>query len=145
MRVRIAAIQLNTKTSTTLARPLPSPHSRVTNKTAKPTMEVSASVPSTNPAPLKTTKLAVADVVSQTVTSSKASNKQAVLIDLMERPEGVSLDEMMDLSGWQAHSVRGWISGTLRKKLGLVVTRFKSASGETCYRIQAKHIGSAGL
>ena len=62
-------------------------------------------------------------------------NKQSHLIDLLHRPDGSTLSELMSATGWQAHSIRGIISGVLRKKLGLVVIRFKSDSGESGYRI----------
>ncbi len=103
-----------------------SPRPRVSNKTAKSTLEVSVSTPPPKSTSPKTTKLAGTDyvVVSHRDASSKASSKQAVLIGLIKRPEGASLSELMSLSGWQAHSVRGWISSSLRKKLGLVVYRF---------------------
>ncbi|MHB8493489.1 MAG: DUF3489 domain-containing protein, partial [Casimicrobiaceae bacterium] len=41
---------------------------------------------------------------------------------LLSAPAGGTLAQMMALTGWQAHSVRGVISGVLRKKLGLAVT-----------------------
>jgi hypothetical protein len=47
--------------------------------------------------------------------------KQALLIDLLKRKTGASIDEVIKATGWQAHSVRGAISGTLKKKLGLIV------------------------
>ena len=70
----------------------------------------------------------------------RAISKQSELIQLLQRPDGMALSELMRLSNWQAHSIRGWISGTLRKKLSLVVIRFKSESGETCYRIESSII-----
>ena len=47
--------------------------------------------------------------------------KQALLIDLLKRKTGATLAEVVEATGWQAHSVRGAISGTLKKKLGLTV------------------------
>jgi hypothetical protein len=47
--------------------------------------------------------------------------KQALLIDLLKRKTGATIDEVIKATGWQAHSVRGAISGTLKKKLGLTV------------------------
>jgi hypothetical protein len=47
--------------------------------------------------------------------------KQALLIDLLKRKTGATIDEVIKATGWQAHSVRGTISGTLKKKLGLTV------------------------
>ena len=72
----------------------------------------------------------------------RAIGKQSELIQLLQRPDGIALSELMRLSNWQAHSIRGWISGTLGKKLSLVVIRFKSESGETCYRIESSIVAS---
>jgi hypothetical protein len=47
--------------------------------------------------------------------------KQALLVDLLKRKTGATIDEVTKATGWQAHSVRGAISGTLKKKLGLSV------------------------
>ena len=47
--------------------------------------------------------------------------KQSQLIALLERKRGATLDELMHATGWQAHSVRGVMSGVLRKRLGLNV------------------------
>lgn len=73
---------------------------------------------------------------------NRAISKQTELIHLMQRPDGIALSELMKLTKWQSHSIRGWISGTLRKKLGLVVTRFKSDINNTCYRIEPVVVAS---
>ena len=52
--------------------------------------------------------------------------KQQVLIDLLTRPEGATMEQMMHETGWQAHSVRGVISGALKKKLRLDIVSDKS-------------------
>ena len=55
------------------------------------------------------------------LTGVRQGTKQAVLIDLLRQKNGATIDEIVDAIGWQAHSVRGAISGTLRKKLKLTV------------------------
>jgi hypothetical protein len=60
--------------------------------------------------------------------------KLGVLVELLRRPEGATIEAMMAATGWQAHSVRGVISGALKKKLGLTVTSEKTDAGRT-YRI----------
>lgn len=66
----------------------------------------------------------------------RETSKLATLITLLKRPKGVGLDEMCKATSWQAHSVRGAISGALKKKLGLAVT--SAIEGETrIYRIAA--------
>lgn len=60
--------------------------------------------------------------------------KIATLIDLMSRPVGATIADMMDATGWQAHSVRGAISGSIKKGQGLAVISEKTETGRT-YRI----------
>jgi hypothetical protein len=65
-------------------------------------------------------------------------SKTAKIIELLKRPGGVTLKEIMKATGWQAHSVRGFISGTLRKKLRLRIDSFKRDDTERSYRVSAK-------
>jgi len=52
----------------------------------------------------------------------RANSKIAKVVDMMRRPAGVSIKAIMSATGWQRHSVRGAISGAIKKKLGLKVT-----------------------
>jgi hypothetical protein len=61
-------------------------------------------------------------------------SKKSEVIDLMRRSQGATLAEIMELTGWQAHTVRGFVSGTLIKKLGLDVESFRSKEKERTYR-----------
>ena len=65
----------------------------------------------------------------------RPENKGAKIIALISRPKGGSLAEIMKATGWQAHSVRGFISGTLGKKLGIKVNSAKREDGERVYSI----------
>ena len=62
------------------------------------------------------------------------SNKKAEVIALMKRAKGATLAEIMKATGWQAHTVRGFIS-VLGKKGGEEVESSKSADGERTYKI----------
>jgi hypothetical protein len=62
------------------------------------------------------------------------ASKQAEVIELLRRPEGVTVDEVRTMTGWQPHTVRGVFSGALKKKLGLAVVATKEERGRV-YRI----------
>ena len=65
----------------------------------------------------------------------RAGTKQAVIIALLERPEGATIVEIVAATAWQAHSARGLISGVLTKKLGLEVGSTKEDGRGSVYRI----------
>ena len=62
------------------------------------------------------------------------ASKQSQLIALLRSAPGATLAQMMTLTGWQAHTVRGMLSGSLRKRLGLNV-QAKVSEGLRVYRI----------
>ncbi len=66
--------------------------------------------------------------------ASRPSGKLGLLIDLLEREGGANLEEMVQATGWQAHSVRGAMSGALKKKRKLTVLSEKTDQGRR-YRI----------
>ena len=61
--------------------------------------------------------------------------KQATLIDMLKRDEGATIAQITEAIGWQPHTIRGAISGALRKKLGLTVTSTRFETGERIYRV----------
>jgi hypothetical protein len=63
------------------------------------------------------------------------SSKEALLIDILRRPEGATIAQIMAATGWQAHTVRGAFASALKKKRGLIVTSEKPDNGERFYRI----------
>ena len=56
---------------------------------------------------------------------------------MLRRTEGATLQEIMSVTGWQAHSVRGFVSGTLGKKLNLTVVSAKDEDGQRRYSVTA--------
>ncbi len=66
---------------------------------------------------------------------ARAGTKQALLIDLLKRKTGATIADLVHATGWQPHSVRGAISGTLKKKLGLTVTSEPIEKRGRVYRI----------
>ncbi len=65
----------------------------------------------------------------------RPGTKQALLIDLLRRKNGATIAEIVDAIGWQPHSVRGAISGALKKKLGLTVKSEVVGDRGRVYRI----------
>ena len=63
--------------------------------------------------------------------------KQARLIALLRRPQGATMEDLIAATGWRRHTVRGAISGALRKRLGLTVTTAQSEKGSRIYQIPA--------
>src|ERR1019366_887177 len=63
----------------------------------------------------------------------RPESKGAKVLGLISRAKGASLTELMKATGWQAHSVRGFISGTLGTKMGLKVASAKREDGERVY------------
>ena len=67
--------------------------------------------------------------------TSKPS-KQQLCLELLRRPDGAGLEELQAATGWQAHSVRGFLSGTVKKKLGLTLGSDWTGDGPRRYRIR---------
>lgn len=65
----------------------------------------------------------------------RAGTKQAQIIAMLQRPEGATVAEMVEATGWLAHTVRGSISGALKKKLSLPITAERVEGRETVYRL----------
>jgi hypothetical protein len=67
---------------------------------------------------------------------AREGSKTAKILDLLKRPGGATAKELLKATGWQPHSVRGFISGTLGKKMGLTVTSTKGEDGERSYSVK---------
>ena len=65
----------------------------------------------------------------------RAGTKQAKIIALLQRPEGASINEIVEATGWAAHSARGMISGGLKKKLGFDVSTTSDEQRGRIYHI----------
>ena len=67
---------------------------------------------------------------------TRAGSKQERVLGLLRRPEGVTIATVMQATGWQQHSVRGFFAGVVRKKLGLTLKSEKT-DGVRTYRVAA--------
>lgn len=81
------------------------------------------------------------DVATATASTPAAStrpkkvSKQDTVLELLRQTEGATIDELMDATAWQAHSVRGFLSGTARKKLKLNLISDVVGNGVRRYRV----------
>jgi hypothetical protein len=66
-------------------------------------------------------KAMVTTTASAEKSTPRAGTKQAQMIELLKRPEGATVEQIAVATGWQHHTIRGAISGALKKKLGLTV------------------------
>jgi hypothetical protein len=71
------------------------------------------------------------------------STKAGAVLKLVRRPKGASLAELTNATGWQAHSVRGFLSGTVKKKLGLNITSEGGKDGVRRYRLSVPDASAA--
>ena len=73
----------------------------------------------------------------------RPGSKLEAVVNLLRRPEGATVDDIMAATGWQAHSVRGAISGSVKRKQGLRVTSEVEEGRGRVYRIAAVRSGAA--
>jgi Protein of unknown function (DUF3489) len=71
------------------------------------------------------------------VAGARVGSKTAKVLELLNRPNGATLKELMKATGWQAHSVRGFLSGTVGKKMGLTVKSAKSEDSDRSYSVKS--------
>lgn len=91
--------------------------------------------PAPQAAPVAPRKTGAAKEATQPKDARECS-KKAIVLELLRRTEGATLADIMSATGWQAHSVRGFISGALGKKMGLTVESLKTPEGARAYRIK---------
>ena len=90
-------------------------------------------------APKKQAKEKVASKKAAKVKEAKVPrefSKKSIVLDLLRRKDGATMAEIAKATGWQKHSIRGFVSGALMKKMELPVASFKNTAGERCDRIE---------
>ena len=113
------------------------------NVAAKPTKKATPGARRANVAPKKAKSGKKATPAKKTPTGAKKAtgaregSKAAKILDLLKRPGGATAKELMKATGWQPHSIRGFLSGTVGKKMKLTVVSSKAEDGERNYSIKA--------
>ena len=105
-----------------------------THKSTKTTKVPAQKVKSAKSASPKAPETITENKVADALVMAGRHSKQAMLIALIRRAEGATLEDLTSATGWQKHSVRGAISGALKKRLGLLVSTSKEDRGQV-YRI----------
>jgi hypothetical protein len=111
--------------ATAAAAPAKAPKAAKGARKAAKAAPAKAKASKTTKSAKKTTKAAV----------PREFSKKKIVIDMMGRKGGATLDEIVAETGWARHTVRGFVSGTLGKKMGLTVESTKNAAGERTYRV----------
>lgn len=91
----------------------------------------------TKPTKTKVTQKPASNAVQQDATpcdTEKRETKQSLIIGQLTREEGTTIKQLMEVTGWKSHSVRGHLSN-LRKKRGLKIETFTTEEGKHGYRI----------
>jgi hypothetical protein len=83
----------------------------------------------------KPTVAAIASTMHDNQQSGRPKTKLAQLEAMLRRPNGATIEQISKSLAWQAHSVRGAMSGALKKKQGLTITNEKTDDGRRLYRI----------
>ena len=118
-----------TKRKTTPAAPV-----KAASATASPKTKTSATAPSRRPKAPPQAATAPPAAAPGALGPVAPGGKIGLLIELLRRPDGATINEMSEATGWQTHSVRGAMAGQIKKILGLTITSDKPAN-ERIYRI----------
>jgi hypothetical protein len=94
--------------------------------------------PQAAPAAPKQTKAAKEATEGEAAKPAREGSKKAIVLELLRRPEGATLADIQAATSWQAHSVRGFLSGALGKKMGLAIESIKTPDGARSYRLKTQ-------
>lgn len=131
---------MNTKTATTKSQPdassIPNKRATITRTLRTKSAGKQAKPPATRQLPSPKRQKAQSTAKALSIPAAPGTSKQARIIARLETAPGASIAQLVELTGWQPHSVRGVISGVLRKKLGFEVKNEQCPkTGERLYRI----------
>ena len=107
------------------------------NEHATATSKACVAAPRPHAAPLRPKRPRQSTPTKKAIPARRAT-KTSKILELLKRPDGVTLKELMKAVGWQAHSVRGFLSGTVGKKMGTPVESSRRADCQRSYRLPSK-------
>ncbi|MGA2725657.1 MAG: DUF3489 domain-containing protein [Bryobacteraceae bacterium] len=125
----------NTEAGAPAEQPKPAQKPRFAAQTAHVAPSKARSGKQATPAK-KATKGAKSAQAPKKATGTRQGSKTAKVLDLLKRSGGATLKELRKATGWQAHSVRGFLSGALGKRMGLTVTSTKAKDDERRYSVK---------
>ena len=103
--------------------------------------KIRAVVPSATPAAVAKQGQLVASKAKRS--NSEPGSKQARVVTMLKSPAGATIDAMMKATGWQQHSVRGFLAGVVRKRLKLKLGSRK-VDGERVYKVTGGEKAKSG-
>jgi len=112
----------------------PTPAKASTRGTQKKAAPAAKTGKKAAPAPRKETATKPAKAASKS--QARDGSKKAAVIQLLRRKEGATAAEITKLTKWQPHTIRGFISGTVSKKMKLTVESIRNEQGERVYRVK---------
>jgi Protein of unknown function (DUF3489) len=110
-------------------------HSKTAKRT-KPARGKDRSNPRAKPAKTNKAVAGATRAGTKEAGATRAGTKQEAVLTLLKQPKGTTIGAIMKVTGWQPHSVRGFLAAVVRKKLGLALVSDKT-DGDRHYRIAA--------
>ena len=98
----------------------------------------------TNSAPKSDAKFAPTEIKTSTL-SNRAETKHARILSMLRAPAGTTIAAIMTATDWQQHSVRGFLAGVVRKKLGLNLVSEQTDEGRIYHVKDAKPAPAAAV
>ena len=132
----IPAETAHTEAAATAEQPKPAKKPRVAAHKANVAPSKARSGHKATPAKKATKAAKSAKAPKKKATGAHQRSKTDQVLDLLKRSGGATLKELMKDTGWQAHSVRGFLSGALGKKMGLTITSTKADDEERRYSVK---------
>jgi hypothetical protein len=104
---------------------------------AEEPIEPEAEAPAALESEAEVAEVALAEATNAEPKAPKLRNgtKQALMIAMLRRPEGATVEQIAEATGWARHTVRGAMAGALKKKLGLTITSEKTEGAARTYHL----------